>query len=66
MLLYVFIFFIYNYIFNNIKYVIKIASISKKQYSKCYQHFDITCFTSKTGRNLKTYINYQEQAVTIY
>lgn len=42
------------------------TSISKKQCSKCYQHFDTNFFTSKTGRDLKTYINCQEQAATVY
>ncbi|EXX54306.1 hypothetical protein RirG_235770 [Rhizophagus irregularis DAOM 197198w] len=42
------------------------TSISKKQCSKCYQHFDTNFFTSKTGRDLKTCINCREQAATVY
>jgi hypothetical protein len=42
------------------------ASIGKKQCSKCYQRFDITCFTNKTGRNFKTCVSCREQAATIY
>ena len=42
------------------------TSISKKQCSKCYQHFDITFFTSQTGRNLKTCANCREQAAIVY
>ncbi|CAB4494059.1 unnamed protein product [Rhizophagus irregularis] len=42
------------------------TSISKKQCSKCHQHFDTNFFTSKTGRDLKTCINCREQAATVY
>src|SRR4051812_14499922 len=58
--------FIYNYVFNNGKYIIKMASISKKQCFKCYRHFDTTFFTSQTGRVLKICVSCREQVATIY
>ena len=42
------------------------ASINKKQCSKCYRHFDTTFFTNQTGRVLKTCASCREQAAIIY
>jgi len=42
------------------------TSISKQRCIKCFKYFDITFFTSHTGRNLKTCASCREKSATTY
>ncbi|GES98573.1 hypothetical protein GLOIN_2v1885624 [Rhizophagus clarus] len=42
------------------------ASINRKQCSKCYQRFDTTFFTSQTGRELETCVSCRKKPVILY